>query len=66
MENAKCSRTYIFFDKMEKELFILLIGVSGVGASTARMMLSSMHPDEINKAIADKASDADVLGHHGR
>ncbi len=41
-----------FFDKMEKELFILLIGVSGVGASTARMMLSSMHPDEINKAIA--------------
>jgi holliday junction DNA helicase RuvA len=42
---------YGFFDKPEKDLFILLLSVSGVGASTARMMLSSMKPDEIIRAI---------------
>ena len=42
---------YGFFDMAEKELFILLISVSGVGASTARMMLSSMKPEEITRAI---------------
>ena len=40
-----------FFDTMEKEMFVLLISVSGVGAATARMMLSSMRPAEISKAI---------------
>ena len=40
-----------FFDRGEKEMFIQLISVSGVGASTARMMLSSMKPDEISNAI---------------
>jgi Holliday junction DNA helicase RuvA len=42
---------YGFFEKEEKDIFILLISVSGVGASTARMMLSSLKPDEIAKAI---------------
>jgi holliday junction DNA helicase RuvA len=42
---------YGFFDAAEKEMFILLISVSGVGASTARMMLSSMKPGEIARAI---------------
>ena len=42
---------YGFFDQAEKEMFILLISVSGVGAATARMMLSSMKPDEITRAI---------------
>jgi holliday junction DNA helicase RuvA len=42
---------YGFFELAEKELFIQLIGVSGVGASTARMMLSSMRPEEITRAI---------------
>ena len=32
-------------------IVLLLISVSGVGASTARMMLSSTRPDEITKAI---------------
>jgi len=42
---------YGFFDKAEKDLFIQLIGISGVGAATARMMLSSMRPEEITRAI---------------
>lgn len=42
---------YGFFDVAEKELFIQLISVSGVGTSTARMMLSSMKPEEIVRAI---------------
>jgi Holliday junction DNA helicase RuvA len=40
-----------FYDVQEKDLFLHLISVSGVGASTARMMLSGMKPDEIVKAI---------------
>jgi len=44
---------YGFFDKTEKDLFIQLISVSGVGASTARMMFSSMKPEEIARAIRD-------------
>lgn len=40
-----------FFDKAEKELFLMLIGVSGIGAATARMMLSSLKPDELAAAI---------------
>jgi Holliday junction DNA helicase RuvA len=45
---------YGFFDAIEKEMFILLISVSGVGATTARMMLSSMKPGEISNAILMK------------
>lgn len=40
-----------FFDKHEKDMFILLTGVSGVGAATARMMLSSLKADEVGAAI---------------
>lgn len=40
-----------FYDNIEKEMFVMLIGVSGVGAATARMMLSSMKPEEISNAI---------------
>ena len=42
---------YGFFEALEKEMFVLLISVSGVGAATARMMLSSMKPEEISNAI---------------
>ncbi|MGN6533873.1 MAG: Holliday junction branch migration protein RuvA [Ginsengibacter sp.] len=45
---------YGFFDTVEKEMFVLLISVSGVGAATARMMLSGMKPDEISNAIMMK------------
>ncbi len=36
-----------FFEKEEKDIFLLLISVSGVGAATARMMLSSIRPEEV-------------------
>jgi holliday junction DNA helicase RuvA len=42
---------YGFFEPSEKEMFQLLISVSGVGASTARVMLSYMKPEELAKAI---------------
>ena len=42
---------YGFFELQEKEIFVLLISVSGVGAATARMMLSSLKPKEIVTAI---------------
>lgn len=41
-----------FSELTEKELFIQLISVNGVGASTARIMLSSMQPAELRSAIA--------------
>jgi holliday junction DNA helicase RuvA len=40
-----------FFELAEKEMFIQLINVSGVGASTARVMLSYMKPDDLARAI---------------
>lgn len=48
-ENAQT--LFGFADIAEKELFLQLISVSGVGAATARMMLSGMKPDEIIRAI---------------
>ncbi|SIO17916.1 Holliday junction branch migration protein RuvA [Chitinophaga niabensis] len=42
---------YGFFDDAERSMFLQLIGVSGIGASTARMMLSSLHPEDIQRAI---------------
>jgi Holliday junction DNA helicase RuvA len=40
-----------FFDMAEKEMFQQLVAVSGIGASTARVMLSYMRPDELARAI---------------
>jgi holliday junction DNA helicase RuvA len=40
-----------FFDLAEKEMFQLLLNVSGIGASTARMMLSCMKPSELATCI---------------
>lgn len=41
-----------FFDKEEREIFRQLISVSGVGATTARMILSSLSPSEVVGAVA--------------
>ncbi len=43
---------YGFCDEAERAMFRLLIGVNGVGAATARVMLSSMTVDELRDAIA--------------
>ena len=45
---------YGFFDKQERECFILLLSVSGVGASTARMILSSLNPVDLQKVIVNE------------
>jgi Holliday junction DNA helicase RuvA len=42
---------YGFFDEIERATFRLLISVSGIGTNTARTMLSSLSPFEIQKAI---------------
>jgi holliday junction DNA helicase RuvA len=49
---------YGFFDQSEKEMFQLLLGVSGIGSSTARVILSYMKPDELAKAILSSDSRA--------
>jgi holliday junction DNA helicase RuvA len=41
-----------FVEKSEREIFRLLISVSGIGAGIARMMLSSLSPQQIINAIA--------------
>jgi len=42
---------YGFFDLAEKEMFQHLFSVSGIGATTARVMLSYMKPEELARAI---------------
>lgn len=53
-----------FVEKMEREVFRLLISVSGIGASIARTMLSSMSPQQVTEAIAsgDVATIQSVKG----
>jgi Holliday junction DNA helicase RuvA len=40
-----------FSDLAEREMFLMLINISGIGANTARVMLSYMKPDELSRAI---------------
>lgn len=70
LENHKEAKLYIyesiredayqffgFSDNHEREIFTHLISVSGVGASTARMMLSSMNPKELASIISTGNAD---------
>ncbi len=41
-----------FMEKSEREIFVLLLSVSGIGANIARTMLSSLSPTQIRDAIA--------------
>lgn len=45
---------YGFESKVERELFRLLISVSGVGGNTARMVLSTYSPTELQSIIAQE------------
>lgn len=43
---------YGFADKQERELFLLLISVSGIGGNTSRMILSALSPAELVNVIS--------------
>ncbi|WP_282031311.1 Holliday junction branch migration protein RuvA [Winogradskyella eximia] len=50
---------YGFSSKTEREIFKLLISVSGIGANIARTMLSSLTPDQVKEGIA--GGDVDLI-----
>lgn len=45
---------YGFFTRKERDIFIRLISVSGVGGNTARVILSSLSPEDVIEAIASE------------
>lgn len=49
---------YGFADEEERTTFRLLLGISGVGAATARIILSSLSPDELERAVSGEDSKA--------
>lgn len=48
-----------FCERFEREIFLLLVSVSGIGANTARIMLSSLSPEMLQNAIT--AGDARTI-----
>ena len=49
---------YGFAEKQERELFLLLITVPGIGGNTARMILSALSPDELCSVISSGNTNA--------
>ena len=49
---------YGFYDRAERDIFRLLIGVSGVGGNTARMILSSFTSEEVCRVVSTWRNDA--------
>ena len=59
---------YGFFDENERTMFRLLISVSGIGANTARVILSKMTPSELATAVmsGDVATIQSIKGIGGK
>lgn len=59
---------YGFFDENERTMFRLLISVSGIGANTARVILSKMNPSELATAVmtGDSATIQSIKGIGGK
>ncbi len=51
LQGAITLQLFGFYEEQEREIFLQLLGISGVGASTVRMILSSMNAEEIQRAI---------------
>ena len=49
--NENSQSLYGFKDSLEKELFIMLISVSGIGPKTAINLLSAVNPDDFKKRL---------------
>ena len=50
--NVNSTKRVHVSDKQERELFLLLISVSGIGGNTARMILSALSPSELVNVIS--------------
>ena len=57
--NENSQELYGFLDILEKDLFMLLIGVSGIGPKTAINLLSAVSPEEFKKRLI--ASEVSML-----
>jgi len=57
-----CQQLFAFLDVTERELFMMLIGVSGIGPKTAIVLLSAVSPDEFKRRlIAGEVSSLTAL-----
>ncbi len=58
MRQDQATQLFGFATKQERELFLLLLGVSGVGGQTARSVVSAYSPDELTRIIANEDKQA--------
>lgn len=58
MRQDQAVQLFGFATKAERELFLLLLGVSGVGGQTARSVVSAYSPDELTRIIANEDKNA--------
>ena len=60
--NSDVELYYGFANRDERSLFQTIIGVSGVGVNSARMILSSLSADEFRSAILSATSTTEIVG----